>query len=196
MALSAKAYLQQLQTLLPRGLAWPRAADAYLTKLLSAFSQEFARIDTRVDDLLDEADPRTTLEMLPDWERLAGLPDPCVSIEQTVEQRQSALVTKLTMQGGQSRAYFIDMADALGYQDTEIEEYFPFTCESYCDEFLNSLDDRHTWTIYLQSDGGLEVMTCESPCDSFLQSFGDEVIECRINQYKPAHTTVLFAYVV
>lgn len=194
MALNAKAYLQQLQALLPSGLAWPRAADAYLTKLLSAFSQEFARIDTRVDNLLNEADPRTTLEMLPDWERLAGLPDPCVSSDQTVEQRQSALVTKLTIQGGQSRAYFIDMADALGYQDTEIEEYFPFTCESYCDEFLNSLADRHTWTIYLQSDGGLEVMTCESPCDSFLQSFGDEVIECRINQYKPAHTVVLFAY--
>ena len=196
MALNAKAYLQQLQSLLPRGLAWPRTADSYLGRLLSSFAEEFTRVDQRVDDLLGEADPRTTLELLPDWERLAGLPDPCVTVEQTVEQRQSALVTKLTMQGGQSRQYYIDMADSLGYEGTEIEEYFPFTCESYCDEFLNSLADRHTWTIYLDSDGGLEVMTCESPCDSFLQSFGDEVIECRINQYKPAHTAVLFAYVV
>jgi uncharacterized protein YmfQ (DUF2313 family) len=170
--------------------------DAYFTRLLSAFSQEFARVDQRIDDLIDEADPRTTLEMLPDWERLAGLPDPCVTSEQTVEQRQSALVSKLTMQGGQSRAYYIQTAEDLGYPAATIEEYFPFTCESYCDEFLNSIADRHTWTIFLPSDGGFEVMTCESPCDSFLQSFGDEVIECRINQYKPAHTKVLFAYTV
>jgi uncharacterized protein YmfQ (DUF2313 family) len=194
MALNAKAYLQQLQALLPQGLAWPRTIDAYLTKLLSAFSQELGRLDLRIDNLIDEADPRTTLELLPEWERLAGLPDPCVTSDQTVEQRQSALVTKLTMQVGQSRAYYIQMAEDLGYPDTTIEEYFPFTCESYCDEFLNSLDDRHTWTIYLPSDGGFEFMTCESPCDSYLQSFGDQVIECRINQYKPAHTAVLFAY--
>jgi uncharacterized protein YmfQ (DUF2313 family) len=83
MALNAKAYLQQLQALLPRGLAWPRAVDAHLTKLLSAFSLEFARVDQRVDDLLDEADPRSTLELLPEWERMAGLPDPCAS-KQTI----------------------------------------------------------------------------------------------------------------
>lgn len=195
MALKANAYLQQLQALLPRGLAWPRAASAYLTKLLSAFSEEFARFDQRVDDLINEADPRTTTELLPDWERVAGLPDACVTIEQTIEQRRSALVTKLTLLGGQSRAYFIAMAAGLGYQDTTIDEYLPMTCNDTCNDALYSENDRYVWQINLKSDGGVFIANCQSPCDSPLQAWGDEVIECRINRYKPAHSIAIFAYV-
>lgn len=195
MALNAGAYLQQLQALLPRGLAWPRAASAYLTKLLSAFSEELARFDQRVDELLNEADPRTTNELLPDWERVAGLPDPCVTEELSIEQRRAALVTKLTLLGGQSRAYFIAMSEALGYVDTTIDEYLPMTCNDDCNDALYSENDRYVWQINLKSDGGIFVANCQSPCDSPLQSWGDEIIECRINRYKPAHTTVIFAYV-
>lgn len=195
MALNAGAYLQQLQALLPRGLAWPRAANAYLTKLLSAYSEDLARIDQRIDELLNEADPRTTTELLPDWERVAGLPDPCVTEELSIEQRRAALVTKLTLLGGQSRAYFIAMSEALGYEDTTIDEYLPMTCNDDCNDALYSEDDRYVWQINLKSDGGIFIANCQSPCDSPLQSWGDEIIECRINRYKPAHTTVIFAYV-
>lgn len=194
MALKASAYLQQLQNLLPRGLAWPRAPGAYLTKLLSAFAEEFARIDSRVDALLNEADPRTTSEMLVDWERVAGLPDPCVTEDQTVEQRRAALVTKLTLLGGQSRAYYIDIAAGLGYADATIDEYRPMTCNDDCNDALNSFDDRFTWQINLPAEGGIFLANCQSPCNSPLAAWGDEAIECRINRYKPAHTTVIFAY--
>lgn len=194
MALGARAYLETLQALLPSGLAWSRSIDAVLTKVLSAFAEEFARVDHRADDLLDEADPRTTLELLEEWERLAGLPDPCVTGDQTIGQRRAALASKLTMQGGQSRAYYITLAEVLGYTDATIDEYRPMTCVDDCNDALYSVGDRFCWTINLPSDGGVFVMNSESPCDSPLRAWGDEVIECRINQYKPAHTTVIFAY--
>ena len=62
-----------------------------------------------------ESDPRATIELLPDWERNWGLPDPCYTAPQTIGQRQLALVMRMTMQGAQSRAFFINVAAQIGY---------------------------------------------------------------------------------
>jgi len=195
LVLDAFAYLQQLQALLPTGLAWVRFQSAYLSALLSAIAEEFARIDARIDDLINEADPRTTYELITDWERLLNLPDPCVTQDLTIDQRRAAIFSKLTMHGGQSRPYFIGLAEALGYAGATIDEYLPAYCDGFCDDSLWSEDDKWTWQLNLPSDGATYIATCDGPCDVPLQSWGDEVIECRINQYKPGHTTVLFAYV-
>lgn len=198
MGMNGAAYLAQLQALLPPGLAWPRAADDTLTKALAAIADDMARIDERAAQLLDEADPRATSELLVDWERIAGLPDPCVvasGATQTVDQRRAALVAKLISLGGQSRQYFIDLAAALGYPGATIDEYRPFTCNSNCNDAPWSEADRFAWQINLPSLGGTFVMNSDSPCDSPLAAWGDEAVECRIQRLKPAHTTALVAYV-
>jgi len=195
MAMTAGDYQSQLQALLPRGLAWAKSQSSTLALLLLAWADEFARIDLRCEDLINEADPRTTTEMLPEWERVAGLPDPCVTIDQTIEQRRSALVSKLTMTGGQSRAYFIGIAESMGYPGTTIDEFALMTCNSDCNAALNSEADLFAWQLNLPaSTGGVFYMDCNSDCNSALQSWGDEALECRINKFKPAHTSVLFAY--
>jgi uncharacterized protein YmfQ (DUF2313 family) len=79
MGLTADDYRALCQNLLPSGPAWSREPDAFTTRLLDAWAQELARIDARVDALIEEADPRTTTELLPDWERNYGLPDECLT---------------------------------------------------------------------------------------------------------------------
>jgi uncharacterized protein YmfQ (DUF2313 family) len=194
-ALSVENYVQQLQSLLLLGKAWTRNVDSVLTNLLKGIAKEFARIDARADDLLRESDPRTTSELIEDWERVADLPDPCVTVAQTLEQRRVALTSKLTMQGGQSRKYFINLAASMGYPNATIDEYRPMNCNDDCNDALYSADDRYFWTINLPSTSGIFVMNCNSTCNDALQAWGDEAIECRINKYKPAHTTAIFAYV-
>lgn len=195
MAITAQENLQHLLALLPKGPAWPREPGTVLYAQLENFSEELARINLRIIDLISEADPRTTRELLPDWERVAGLPDPCVvNDSQTVEQRQIALTTKLTLRGDQSRQYFIDLAAGMGYPDATIEEFLPMTCNDTCNDALYSEGDIWTWQINLPSDGGIVYANCNSDCNVPLQSWGDEAIECRINRYKPAHTVVIFAY--
>lgn len=196
MVMSAAEYLAQLQALLPRGLAWALSRAAVLTALLQAWADEFSRIDARANALADEADPRTTAELLSDWERVAGLPDPCVTINQTIDQRRAALVSKLTLLGGQSRAYYISIAQAMGYPDATIEEFTGgMNCNDDCNDALGDIDGYFIWRLNLPaSTGGIFVATCNSDCNSFLQSWGDEAIECRVNLLKPAHTQVIFAY--
>lgn len=113
--MNADHYREQLQALLPPGRAWPRESGAVLTQVLDGLAQELSRVDLRVENLIDEIDPRTTGELLPDFERVYGLPDPCVTDSLTTDQRRNALVSKISNQGGQSPAYFLSVLERLGY---------------------------------------------------------------------------------
>lgn len=194
MALTAAAYLAQLQALLPQGAAWPRDADATLTQLLAALAEELARVDLRADDLLNEADPRTTYELLTDWERVAGLPDPCTPDDASIDERRMSLVQRLTMLGGASAAYFIALAEVLGYPGATVTEFRPFTCVSDCNDFLNPAPTwTHQWRLSLPASR-ITVMNCASPCNASLRTWGDSTLECVVNRLKPAHTDLTFTY--
>ncbi len=176
MDVSAEIYAAQLAALLPVGPAWTRREGSLLARLLFALGGELARLHVRADTLLVEADPRSTAELLPDWELTAGLPDPCVAVAQSVQQRRIALVARLTATGGASRSYFIGVGAAYGYTIT-IEE-----------------PALHTWRIrsadVLVTPFRAGLSTAGDP----LTSFGNESLECLFNRIKPAHTALLFAY--
>lgn len=187
-------YKNQLQALLPPGRLWDalRANGSMADDLLAALAEEFARIDVRAEDLFRELDPRTASELLPEWEAWAGLPDVCTGSLATLQQRRNTLLSKLTSVGGQSRAYFVALAAALGYEVT-IDEFRPFTCETGCDQPLYNEEWRFTWRVNAPEETIIE-FTCESPCDESLRVWGNELLECTILALKPAHTNVLFGY--
>lgn len=195
MALNDTDYLHQLQALLPLGPAWPRDDAATLTHLLAGLSAELSRVDGRAWQLLEEADPRTTAELFLDLERVAGLPDACAEAfggEQTMAQRRAALVGKLTMLGGQSPAYFIGLAAAIGYAIT-ITEFREHTVE----DDVESLLYDEAWNFAFQVNAALDSVndiTVESGVEESIASWGNALLECVIKRVKPAHTIALFSY--
>ena len=52
-------------------------------------------MDLSGSHLLDEIRPNTTLDLLPDWERVAGLPDICSRLGTTIAGRRASLLDKL-----------------------------------------------------------------------------------------------------
>lgn len=189
---TSKDYLNTLQQLLPAGTAWPRDADAVLTKLLTAFADGLVRPHNEVVDLLFETDPRQALQMLPDFERVVG-PDTCVDGGlTTLAERRAYAHARWTAQGGQSRAFFIALAEALGYEVT-ITEYKPFTVDSPCDDPITDEPWRFAWTVNAPEET-IREFTCDSGCDEPLRTWGNELLECAINRAKPAHTICHFAY--
>jgi len=187
-------YKMQLQALLPPGRLWDalRESDSVADDLLAALAEEFARVDWRVDDLFDEADPRATIEMLAEWEAWVGLPDTCTGDLDTLQERHEALVQQLTSVGGQSRAYFIELAAKLGYTIT-IDEFRPFICESPCEDPIYDTDWWFTWRVNAP-ETTIREFTCESPCEEPLRSWGNKLLECAIKAHAPGHTNVLFGY--
>lgn len=187
-------YLAELQALLPPG-GLTRDPDAVLTKLLSVFAASLARVDALATALLEEADPRTTVQLLPDWERVLGLPDKCAGGESlTLQERRAWLVGRMTARGGQSRAWFISLAASLGYA-IAIDEFRPFTCGlSVCGEQLAPEATWTVWRVRMPATPIYWFRAGASVCGERLGSQAAGWIECLFRRLKPAHTTVLFTY--
>lgn len=210
---SGQDYAKALLQLLPQGIAWPRDVGSVLVRTITGLANVWGFVDSRAADLLEiESDPRKTVELLPDWERAWGLPDPCVKIPQGIPARQLALVMKMTLLGGQSRQFFIDTAKQLGYNIT-ITEYMPYQTglsrvgdtrwakdnPDSPTEFawqLASGDIRYYWSMHVD---GLKIghfYTGRSECgiDRLLSIQHAEDLECLFDRIKPAHTTIIFDY--
>lgn len=195
MARTAEEYREQLLALLPPGQAFPRENGTTMDALLDGMSQELARVDARGEALIIDANPLTTSELLSDWERVAGLPDKCAgTLEETTQGRRNALVAKLASTGGQSVAYFIGVAAALGYAVT-ITEFRPFRAGlSSAGDPLSNGDWRFTWRVNAPEVSVITFQAGRSAAGEALRSGGNDPLECKINQLKPAHTLALFAY--
>jgi uncharacterized protein YmfQ (DUF2313 family) len=193
-ARSKSAYTTHLAAHLPQGDAWPREGGSWLMRLLGWMAGEFARIDARVADVLREADPRTTVEMLADWEDECGLPDACSGLAETLEARRAAVIQRLTSTGGASRGYFIALAATLGYPGATVTEFKPFTTGSACTDAVNGAGWLWTWRLNLPTSTRIWNFTAQSACNEPLRSWGDGALECIVGRLKPAHTHVIFGY--
>ena len=189
----ANDYREILQALLPPGLAWPRDDDAQLTRFLMALAEEFARVDDRAGDLVEEADPRTAVEMLPDWERVAGLPDVCSELGEPLQVRRAAVAAKLASLGGQHPGYYVEVARALGYE-IAVTEFRPFTVGQAVGQPLQGRDWAFAWRVEAPETTINHFRTGRSAAGEPLRHWGNEKLECAIRPLAPAHTHVIFGY--
>lgn len=178
--MTPKAYTSQLIALLPRGDFWEGFPT--LKALLAAWAEELSRVHGRMLDLLREADPSQAVETLSDWERVLALPDECMPLAASIEERQQAVVAKLIGQGGQSIAYYTALAAALGYTIT-ITEFDPWTCVSDCTYPLYGEAYAYAWQVNVLTapDGRLVDGQCLD-------------LECVLTRANQAHLSVLFNY--
>jgi uncharacterized protein YmfQ (DUF2313 family) len=194
-ALTAEAYRDQLLALLPSGAIWTRDPDSVLGQLLMALAEELARAGERLEDLLDEADPRTTFEMLTDWEALCGLPDECYGDADTLAQRRAAVLEHLTGQTGIRPVDYEAMAAAHGHA-AECIEFTPLRAGF-------RVGDRSygtAWAYVMRMESGapadVEYFHAGVSCaGDRLAIQGDKKYECMINSHVQAHLEVQFSYV-
>lgn len=196
-AMNVRAWLASLQALLPPGAGLTREPGAVLTQALEAVAAQLARAEDRAIDLRNQSsDPLIATDMLPDWERLLGLPDDCMAGQAlSVVDRQRIAGQRLVEVGGQSRAYFLDMAQRLGEPGCTITEFRPANCNDHCNDALYSEADRYSWRVNVpHAANNARLANCNDNCNDALQMYTPSLIECPINERKPAHTNVLFAY--
>ncbi|EOA2992826.1 YmfQ family protein, partial [Yersinia enterocolitica] len=143
---SVNEYTAALQALMPGGLVWPKISDGVQTSTLRALARSYQRSDEDARDLLDAAFPSTATAMLPEWEETLGLPDLCAIGEiDSIIQRQRAVVSKLFGIGGQSVAYFIRVAETLGYTISITQYRQACSGMSVCGDALNGEEWPFTW---------------------------------------------------
>lgn len=188
-------WLHAIQGLLPRGLAWPRDAAATLTRFCRALAQRLAALHARTRDLSEvESFPAATIEMLADWERAFGLPDPCTPADPDTAARRAALLARVIAQGGQSRAYFIGVAAALGFTIT-ITEFRPFRAGlNAAGDPVMDADWIFRWQVNAPSISLRYFRAGQAVAGDPLTSADNDTLECVLGRLKPARSTLVFAY--
>ncbi|MBN3866462.1 YmfQ family protein [Gluconobacter kondonii] len=190
---SADNFRQALLRLLPRGAIWSRDPADLLSLLASAWGQVFARNTQSAADLLVETFPATTAELITEWERSTGLPDPCAGQSPTLLQRRAQVVARLTDSGGSSIAYYVAFAAALGF-DITITEYTAARAGALtAGSALYGESWTYVWTVTAPGTTTTYFIAGAGTAGSPLANWGNAVLECEIRARCPAHTLALFA---
>ena len=152
----------------------------------------FDDIQNSAARILDVVSPATAGQMLTDWERVLGL----TADNKTYQQRVLTALAKINEVGGLSIPYFIELAQAAGYQIT-IKEPQPFRAGvNRCGDNLEIEDVIYSWRVNV-ADSTQQISFFRaglSTANDRLSSYSDSLIEGIFNDLKPAHTYVRFEY--
>ncbi|MFT3843357.1 MAG: DUF2313 domain-containing protein [Myxococcaceae bacterium] len=119
---STTPYGRMLRALFPPGRAFNLEVGGVISETCEALAVELQRVHDRGVDLINETDPRTAVETLPDWERVFGLPNVFVpEILPTIAERQVAVTAMYVWRGGQSYSFFANLVKACGYSLASID---------------------------------------------------------------------------
>lgn len=190
---TADDFVGAFQALLPRGRVWPRDPAAQQTQLFDGLAPSCANLAARANDLLVDAFPASTEELLPEWEETVGLPDPCAGLSPTIDQRRAQVVARFIASGGQSVAYFTAVAEALGYSIT-ITQFAPFRFGARFGEPLCGDAWANVWQVNAPT---FSIDYFQFGSSGFGEPFAywsNNVLQCELNRLKPAHTLLLFSY--
>lgn len=209
------AYKNLMKKLFPLGRAWENIKETN-DDFFEALAAEFCRVDERGADLLREFDPGTSIELLPDWEQLLGLPDDCSPDDATLEVRQQQARQKLAAIGGLSKEYYETLAASLGFEAI-VSDYHSFRVGSsrVGDPLSNPFDsdrdvfrvgrdrvgqplERHGWRYTFEVNIPADVVepfrVGTNRVGEPLVFFGNELLECTFKKLKPAHASVFFTF--
>lgn len=141
-------YTDVLLSLLPPGVALSTDTDTELYALADAIGVEFNRVDAAAAELIEEADPRTTNNLLPDYERVYGLPGDNPNPPTTIDGRRAALLEAIRGLGDASKENVEALLAALAsgfFAWRDFESFDPFVAGSavgaalYQDEWQNTV---------------------------------------------------------
>jgi uncharacterized protein YmfQ (DUF2313 family) len=219
-ALDEDDFVTDLADLFPpgRAWAWTRDPNSVGIGLLHGLALSQATTQARKNQLLIDAFPATTVELLPEWEASVGLPDPCSGPDASLAARQAHVVARIKNKGGQSIPYLVDYAFALGFVVTVT----PFATLRFGSRFgTRFYDTAWATTIKVNTSTSFEVARFGSarfgdPFTSWgaapttirparfgasrfgarFSMWGNAVLECELRRVAPGHLYVLFAYFV
>lgn len=155
---------------------------------------------TLIRDLLIRMDKQVSDSSLDSLEKAVGLPDKCIPIGSTYEQRMQYLKVKQFLNKKcYNRADFIYVGNLLGFDDMDIlngSEYnlYPaYHVPFYpLPEFQNVRDNL----VFIRSDkifdGIGSIPSLNVPFIPRQKTLNFRILECILNTYKPSYTKIIF----
>lgn len=191
-----EAVLPQLLALLPPGWVWPTDPASTMGRVLTPLATALSTIEAEAARLQQEAvGPREAVDLLEAYERLlAGAADGIDTASLSAADRQAVAHQRWIARGGQSPAYFIQLAAALGTAIT-ITEQIASQCDlAECDDEITPDSEAFVWIVNLPTDRLINAECDVTECGDALGDIVLSICEPVIRAFRPAHTLVVFNY--
>jgi uncharacterized protein YmfQ (DUF2313 family) len=192
--------LPQVLALTPRGAAWGTdeagdgsGASPLMRNVWKAIAAWVASNHAADFIVALQALPSEITYSLGDWEAELGLPDSCSGVVIGDAARKAAIRAKSSALGGQSPAYYRCLAESLGYEVCQIEEFHAFRAGDRAGDRCSGPSWEYTWMVHA-APVAVSYFRAGDRAGSRLSWWGNEELQCAIRHAAPAHTTVLFAY--
>jgi len=171
-------------------LLFPIELDGNYNADIAIEGTHLDKVEASALELLREMYPDTAARCISSWERVYGISP---ASDTVLSARRDAVVVARRARGGQSKAYYIGLAAAMGWTIT-ITELQPYTVDSPCDATLYDQIILSVWVVNMPS-APIYSFTVDSPVDEPLSWWPTQSdIENMIRKLKPAHTYVIFNY--
>lgn len=191
---SVSDYAKALLNLLPQGRLWDKTPVSNLSSLMTALAGAPSRVDARGQQLIAEAFPSTTNELLAEWEATLGLPDACSGAGQTPDQRRALVVARFTDDGSQSVPYLTAYAASIGFE-IDIIEFAPFRLgASSCGDPITGPEAPFLWQVRAPGTTTTLFQMGQNAMGDALGTFGNQPLSCAMSSRKPAHTQLFLTF--
>lgn len=181
----------QLAAHLPDGRAWhaKNLDGTVIRAAVSACAAEFREIQLSIEKMAQEFDINLTEELLPDWEKSCGLPDPCLGQLESLIDRRNAVILRLR------KIPFVDKQDyeQLAFDLTGLSvtvtpgaevELFPL-------DFPIHLSSGNSYfKLYVTFNDVIAGFPYNFPFD--FVSTSDNIIRCVFRRIAPANVQIIF----
>lgn len=164
-----------------------------LRKILLGLASEWLNFRSKLNDVVSEYNPNNTTDLIEEWEAFVGIPDSCISVASTLEQRRLNILLKLAGINVSTAKQFKNVAAILGYSievsngvDTST---FPLTLP-----FLLLSEAAAPFTIVITLPASLKPVGFPMTFPFTLSAQQPELLNCLFNKLKPANTELFFRY--
>jgi uncharacterized protein YmfQ (DUF2313 family) len=187
-----------LASYLPPGKAFmaKKLPESNLYKFLKACALSYIVMDDNIQGLFLELDPTTTEDLISEWEQEFGIPDACLDVETTLEERRANVLAKITMDGVTTVEDFERLADVYdmpivvtpGFDETAL----PFVLGQ---SVLGGSVSLFTMFVDFPKEFSINKLPFTLGLDK-LGTFNSNVVECLFNRVKPVNVQALYRYIL
>lgn len=164
-----------------------------LRKILIGLASEWLNFRNKINEVSNEYDPTTTTKLIEEWEGFVGIPDTCIPIASTIEQRRLNILLKLAGINATTEKQFKNIASILGYNiqvsNGVDASTFPLTLP-----FLLISEASAPFTIVITLPASLQPAGFPLTLPFTLTAQQPEILNCLFNKLKPANTQLFFRY--
>lgn len=168
-----------------------------LRKILEGLASQWLDTRTYFNNVYEEWNPENTTQYVQEWESVVGIPNDCIPIADTIEQRRQNILLKLAGLSAETESQIITLANILGLNASIIKGVNAnIISETLIIPFIIVGNIEAPYTIVINIAGYTSTVAIS---DDLIIPFTitdneAEVFACLINKIKQSYTLVIINY--